>query len=116
MGMQSHFDTIRYVLGCDCYIFIRQSDTRNNAGFPTKFAEATTCGVPIISTNVSDIKDHQTEKVAVIDSLDENQIASVMNDMRNMNFENNKLNKTFDYRNHGKMTAAWLSSVISGGC
>lgn len=116
MGMQSHLDTIRYVLGCDCYIFIRQSDTRNNAGFPTKFAEATTCGVPMITTKVSDIKDHQTEKVAVIDSLDENQIASVMNEMRNMNFENNKLNKTFDYRNHEKNTAAWLSSVISGGC
>ena len=116
MGMQSHFDTIRYVLGCDCYIFIRQSDTRNNAGFPTKFAEATTCGVPIITTKVSDLKDYQTEKVAVIDSLDENQIASVMNDMRNMNFENNKLNKTFDYRDHKKKTAEWLSSVISGGC
>ena len=72
MGMQSHFDTIGYVLGCDCYIIIRQSDTRNNAGFPTKFAEATTCGVPMITTKVSDIKDHQTEKVAVIDSLDEN--------------------------------------------
>ena len=116
MGMQSHFDTISYVLGCDCYIFVRQSDLRNNAGFPTKFAEATTCGVPIISTNVSDLKDYQTEKVAVIDSLDENQIASVMNDMRNMNFENNKLNKTFDYINHEKKTAEWLSSVISGGC
>lgn len=116
MGMQSHYDTIRYVLGCDCYIFIRQSDTRNNAGFPTKFAEATTCGVPMITTKVSDLKDYQTEKVAVIDSLDENQIASVMNDMRNMNFENNKLNKTFDYRNHKKKTAEWLSSVISGGC
>lgn len=55
MGKLSHSDTIRYVLGCNCYIFIRRSDRRNNAGFPTKFAEAFTCGVPVITTDVSDV-------------------------------------------------------------
>lgn len=55
MGRLSHAETIKYVLGCDCYIFIRQSDSRNNAGFPTKFAEAYTCAVPVITTDVSDV-------------------------------------------------------------
>ncbi len=58
LGKQSHKDTIKNILNCDCYIFIRPSDRRNNAGFPTKFAESFTCGVPIITTNVSDIKDY----------------------------------------------------------
>ena len=40
MGRLSHEETIKYVSACDCYIFIRQSDLRNNAGFPTKFSEA----------------------------------------------------------------------------
>ena len=60
LGKQSHKDTIKNILNCDCYIFIRPSDRRNNAGFPTKFAESFTCGVPIITTNVSDIKDYIT--------------------------------------------------------
>ncbi len=58
MGKLSHEETIKYVLGCDCYIFIRCSDRRNNAGFPTKFAEAFTCRVPIITTDVSDVGDY----------------------------------------------------------
>lgn len=58
MGRLSHRDTVRYILGCDCYIFIRRSDKRNNAGFPTKFAESFTCGVPIITTDVSDVGEY----------------------------------------------------------
>ena len=70
MGMQSHFDTIRYVLGCDCYIFIRPADLRNNAGFPTKFAEAVTCGVPVIASEVSDVTTYQTEKMSFVNMPD----------------------------------------------
>jgi len=57
-GRLSHEETIKYVLGCDCYIFIRRSDKRNNAGFPTKFAESYTCGVPVITTDVSDVGEY----------------------------------------------------------
>ncbi len=57
-GRLSHAETIKYVLGCDCYIFIRRSDKRNNAGFPTKFAESFTCGVPIITTDVSNVGEY----------------------------------------------------------
>lgn len=58
LGKQTHEETIKNILACDCYIFIRPSDRRNNAGFPTKFVESFTCGVPIITTDVSDIKDY----------------------------------------------------------
>ena len=56
LGVQTHKASIKNILNCDCYVFIRMSDRRNNAGFPTKFAESFTCGVPIITTNVSDVK------------------------------------------------------------
>lgn len=55
MGKLSHKETLEYVADCDCYIFIRPSDRRNNAGFPTKFAEGYTLGVPVIATDISDI-------------------------------------------------------------
>lgn len=62
MGTRSHTETIRFVLHCDCYIFIRQPDIRNNAGFPTKFAESYTCNVPIIATDISDIRGYLAER------------------------------------------------------
>lgn len=115
MGMQSHFDTIRYVLGCDCYVFIRPADLRNNAGFPTKFAEAVTCGVPVIASEVSDVTDNKSERISVVSSSDEKGITDLMNDMKNKKYENNMLNNTFDYRKQKNAAALWLHSVICGG-
>ena len=115
MGMQSHFDTIRYVLGCDCYIFIRPADLRNNAGFPTKFTEAVTCGVPVIASEVSVVTDYQTERISFVSTPDEKGITDSMNDMKNKKYESNMLNNTFDYRKHKNTAALWLHCVICGG-
>ena len=110
-----HFDTIRYVLGCDCYIFIRPADLRNNAGFPTKFTEAVTCGVPVIASEVSVVTDYQTERISFVSTPDEKGITDSMNDMKNKKYESNMLNNTFDYRKHKNTAALWLHCVICGG-
>lgn len=114
MGMQSHFDTIRYVLGCDCYIFIRPSNTRNNAGFPTKFAEAVTCGVPVIASKVSDVASFAGENVLLLDSLYEEKISKVMQFGRKKAITN-KINTTFDYRNYRKRLSQWAALILNGG-
>lgn len=110
MGMQSHFDTIRYVLGCDSYIFIRPADTRNNAGFPTKFSEAITCGVPLIASNVSDVEVFTTENDVVVDSLDIELIAGAMERMKAISV-NETINVTFDYRGYSKQTKEWIARL-----
>ena len=114
MGMQSHFDTIRYVLGCDCYIFIRPADTRNNAGFPTKFAEATTCGVPMIASKVSDVAAFVHDNTILIDSLDEHKIAEAMKQIKEQS-ESKVINKTFDYRNYQDRLSQWTAAILNGG-
>ena len=114
MGMQSHFDTIRYVLGCDCYIFIRPADTRNNAGFPTKFAEAITCGVPMIASKVSDVASFANENTIIIVSLDEYRIAEAMNKIKKQS-ENGAISKTFDYRNYQDRLSQWTAATLNGG-
>lgn len=114
MGMQSHFDTIRYVLGCDCYIFIRPADTRNNAGFPTKFAEATTCGVPMIASKVSDVASFANGNTLIIDSLDEYRIAEAMNKIKKQS-ESGAISKTFDYRNYQDRLSQWTDATLNGG-
>ena len=117
MGMQSHFDTIRYVLGGDCYIFIRPADTRNNAGFPTKFAEAITCGVPVITTNVSDIAEYMksTGNGILLESIQETEITDAMKKIIAAKLDNKELRKDFDYRNYTQKAEGWLSMILPEG-
>lgn len=109
MGRLSHSETIRYVLGCDCYIFIRRSDKRNNAGFPTKFAEAFTCGVPVITTNVSDVGKYIKEsgrgnllKGTAVKEITEAMLC------RTENKTEKSLDDTFHYGNYVQQTELWL--------
>ena len=112
MGMMTHENAVKSVLMCDCYIFIRESNTRNEAGFPTKFAESFTCGVPIISTDVSDIKDFADEKVCLLNGVCEQTIMEAMKEA-SIGFENNGcLRDSFDYRKYLSATLRWLEEVF----
>ena len=115
MGYVPHEDSVRYVLSCDCYIFIRENTRRNAAGFPTKFAESHTCGVPIISTDVSDIKDYaKDESVLIIDNTSCEAIKEAMLRMIRINSEisdNKQLNDTFDYHYYIRETEEWISRI-----
>lgn len=113
MGKLSHEETVKYVLGCDCYIFIRRSDRRNNAGFPTKFAEAFTCGVPIITTNVSDVGGYisKSGKGSLLKDMSAQSIAEAM--MRQIEAcpkkTEAKLNTEFHYESYSAECGGWLN-------
>lgn len=51
-GQLSHPKTLELIKENDFQIFIRENNLVNNAGFPTKFVEAISCGIPVI-TNIS---------------------------------------------------------------
>jgi len=109
-GMVSHAQAIQYVLSSQCYIFIRQSDRRNNAGFPTKFAESFTSGVPIVTTDVSDVGEYikTPRDGAVLPSVDEKLIHSAMIDIMSAGYAPRELRTDFDYRSYIRKTAEWL--------
>ena len=113
MGKLSHEETIKYVLGCDCYIFIRRSDKRNNAGFPTKFAESYTCGVPIITTNVSDVGEYiiKSGKGSLLEDTSAESIADAMITQIENHTEKaeNTLNTAFHYESYSAECANWLN-------
>ena len=112
MGRLSHEDTVRYVLSCDCYIFIREATRRNEAGFPTKFAESYTCGVPIISTDVSDIKAYADDRVMLLQGVDENAVIDAIK-KASAEFERNDcLRDSFDYRNYLEESRDWLTAAL----
>lgn len=112
LGKQTHKDTIKYVLNSDCYIFIRTSDRRNNAGFPTKFAESFTCGCLIITTDVSDIKDFIAASSDSI-VLNNTDLTNIHNAMIKV-FKNNEsrrektLRTDFYYAEYIEKTKQWI--------
>ena len=110
MGALSHKQTIKHLLGTDCCVFFRDSDRRNNAGFPTKFAEAYTCGIPIITTDVSDVGEYmREEKCGTL--LDNPQIETIrsamLGEIRKGCRADKSINTAFDYRAYQQQCKEW---------
>lgn len=117
MGPKSHAETISYVLGCSCYIFVRKPDTRNNAGFPTKFAEAFSCGRPIIATEISDIGEYMRmcDRGILLRSLEAEEIATAMETIKNNSsgYGMGELSSCFHFQRYVSETRDWLEQIAS---
>lgn len=110
MGRLPHSETVKYILGCDCYIFIRRSDKRNNAGFPTKFAESFTCGVPIITTDVSDVGEYiiKNGRGSLLKDTSSESIADAMLHQLENRQTDKKLETAFHFESYLEATENWL--------
>ena len=117
MGQLSHEEAVKYVQCCECYIFLRYDNPRNQAGFPTKFAEAYACGVPIITTNVSDIKEYMNsnDDGVLLENILEVEITDAMSNIIAAKLDNKELRKDFDYRNYTQKAEGWLSMILPEG-
>jgi len=117
MGRLSHEETVKYVRNCDCYVFLRYNNPRNQAGFPTKFAEAYSCGVPIITTNVSDIAEYMksADNGVLLEGIQEAEITDAMRNIISENIDNKELRKVFDYRNYTQKAEHWMSMFLPEG-
>lgn len=62
-GRKPHVESIRILNSADFCIFIREESFSTKAGFPTKFVESITCGVPVITSNSSDLSDYLEDSV-----------------------------------------------------
>lgn len=107
MGRVSREEVIRRLINTDCFVFIRESNLRNNAGFPTKFTEAYTSGVQIIATDISDIQHYKQKKIQVLRSKSVTSITKAMS--RAMEMERAEtIREAFDYRNYVKMMKEFI--------
>lgn len=61
IGRVSHLDALQLIKDADYSVFFRDADRVSRAGFPTKFAEAITCGTPVITNKTSDLEDYITD-------------------------------------------------------
>lgn len=114
-GKLSHEQTVKYVRSCDAYVFVREKTLRNQAGFPTKFAEAYTCGASIITTDVSDIRDYMetVQCGKVIDKCDVTIIREAMiNAAGKGKMKCKNLRNEFDYHMYTDAADRWLDKVM----
>lgn len=58
MGRISHTEALKYLSNSDFQIFLRYNNLANTAGFPTKYVEATSCGVPVLTNTSSDLESY----------------------------------------------------------
>jgi glycosyltransferase involved in cell wall biosynthesis len=60
-GILPHVKTIKLLCESDFSIFIRDKSLVTSAGFPTKFVESITCGIPVLTNQSSNISDFLVE-------------------------------------------------------
>lgn len=113
LGRLSHADTIKLIMESDCYVFVRPSDRRNNAGFPTKFVESYTCGATVITTDVSDVKQYadKTDDCVILENTNEDELCQAMTSVmaKYDPSQTKSLRADFDYNNFIDETRLWLN-------
>ena len=57
-GRTSHLETLHAVKNADYSLIIRESNRKNNAGFPSKLVESISCGTPVLTTPISNVTDY----------------------------------------------------------
>ncbi len=109
-GRLSHEEVIQSLLLTDCFIFIRESNPRTNAGFPTKFVEAYTSGAQVIATDISDLRAYKEDNICLLEFTDIPAISTAMNAALNKSrYEQTR--KLFDFRQYKGALAVLISTL-----
>ena len=80
-GRLGHLETLEFVKKANYSCFFRENDRVSKAGFPTKFAEAISCGTPVITNASSNIKDYMDKgkNGICIEAFDSTKVAGLLN-------------------------------------
>lgn len=57
-GRVSHIEALQAIKNADYSMIIRESNRKNNAGFPSKLVESISCGTPVLTTSISNVRDY----------------------------------------------------------
>lgn len=98
-GRLSHLETLNFIKKANYSCFFRENNRVSNAGFPTKLAEAISCGTPVITNNTSDIGDYilNGKNGYLLSGNSINEITKVLN---NANIERTVDRNLFDYNKY----------------
>ena len=119
-GRQSHDRTIELLNDSDFSVFFRRPSRVNNAGFPTKFVEAQSAGIPVVSSHFSDLEAYVAEgkNGFLANSIGRDDVDSVLSKLSNLSrieiqamHDYTKSQNQFDYRNYQVQLAEFFQSL-----
>lgn len=102
-GRISHDLSLKEIKSADFFMFYRNKSRVTMAGFPTKFAESFSCGVPIITSETSDLNEYLINEVNgfwLAESIEE--IDKQINFILNMSKDEINEMHNYCYKNHNK--------------
>jgi glycosyltransferase involved in cell wall biosynthesis len=123
-GRVPHTEALRLTKAADFSIFLRERTRANMAGFPTKFVESISCGIPVLTNKTSDLekylwvgkngfwlsiddKKRMIRELEEIINLPKSEIKRMKEFTRNL--------RIFDYRNYIEAVGNFMKNVIKGG-
>lgn len=87
-GRLPHQESITLLKNADYSIFLRYPNRMTMAGFPTKFVESITCGVPVITNDTSDLKKYMSDgKNGILVELNDSNIDEIFATLSNRNID-----------------------------
>ena len=109
-GRMQHIETLEYIKKANYSCFFREDDRVSKSGFPTKFAEAITCGTPVLTNKTSNLTDYikNDENGIFIDPLNVTNIAEVIDKVP---YEMKVDNDTFDIWKYEKSFSDFLEDM-----
>lgn len=98
-GRLSHHETINFVKQADFSCFFRDNNRVTQAGFPTKFAESISLGIPVITNKSSNIEEYIYNNVngILLEALTPRDIAETIDNVKMTMLVEEEI---FDYRHH----------------
>ena len=119
-GRKPHLEAVEMLKKCDFSIFLREDTLANRAGFPTKFAEAITLGVPVLTNKSTNLSDFLIEgengfwlDTSNSNSLKESLRKALLTDRVKLNQMKKNTIKTelFDFRKYTSIFEAFLKEI-----
>lgn len=118
-GRLPHPEVIRRLKDSDFQVFIRENNLMTTAGFPTKFVESISAGIPVLTNLSSNIGDYLADGVNgfILNNENENTLRESLERVLAMSREEieivkNKIDRSvFDYRGYVPGMSSFLSSI-----
>ena len=118
-GRLPHPEVIRRLKGSDFQIFIREDNLMTTAGFPTKFVESISAGVPVLTNLTSNLSDYLRDGANGFVLQNENDNALRESIDRVLSLSREEIDairasvdrSTFDYRRYVPKVSEFLSDI-----
>lgn len=121
-GRVSHIESLEILRNADVCMFIREDNLTTKAGFPTKFVESISCGIPVITTKTSDLNDFLSIGINgyFIEGISSEKTKNLLNEILFINpqkikdLKNSYLvdSKIFHYENYKNTFDKFLNKII----